>query len=131
LSAGTVLLVDDAPEIREVLTACLTDEGFAVTAYEAAEPALAQTDRAVPDLVVLDGRLARMSGWQCLEHLHASEQALRLPVLLLTAAIDDLDRAKQAADDCTRYLAKPFDIDELLATIYAVLAACDEPRTVQ
>jgi DNA-binding response OmpR family regulator len=126
---GTILVVDDAPEIRDLLTAFLSDEGFDVLAYDAAEGALTQIDLAVPDLLVLDGRMARMSGWQCLQCLRASARTLTLPVLMLTAAPDDLKQADRPADNFTTYLAKPFDLDELLAAIFGVMATCDETPT--
>jgi DNA-binding response OmpR family regulator len=122
---STVLLVDDAPEIRDFVTMFLKDEGFDVAACGAAEDALTQIDRAVPDLLILDGRLPRMSGWECLELLRASAQTVTLPVLLLTAAVDELERGQQQPPDaCTAFLAKPFDLDDLLATIQEVIESC-------
>ena len=77
-----------------------------------------------PALLILDGRLMRMSGWQCLELLRTSERTNRLPVLMLTAAIDELERSRRAADHCTAYLVKPFDIDDLLASIQDLMTVC-------
>src|SRR5215213_9145637 len=118
----TVLLVDDVPEMRDLVTMVLTDEGFAVTACGGAEEALGRLVPSLPDLLILDGRLPTMSGWQCLDLIRASERTARLPVLMLTAAVDDLQPGKQKpTDDCTSYLAKPFDIDELLTAIDGVI----------
>jgi DNA-binding response OmpR family regulator len=127
----TILLVDDAPEIRDVVTTFLTDEGFAVTACDRADVALARLVLSLPDLLILDGRLPGMSGWQCLDRLRAWERTARLPVLMLTAAADDLERARLLPpDDCTTYLGKPFDIDDLLATIRGVIETCNEQPLV-
>jgi len=121
---SSVLLVDDAPELRELVSTILTDEGFDVTAFDAAEEALTHIDLVLPDLLILDGRLTRMSGWQCFQLLRASERTEKLPVLMLTAAVDDVQRAEQPADDCTAYVTKPFDIDELLAKIDELIETC-------
>jgi DNA-binding response OmpR family regulator len=122
----TVLLVDDAPEIRDVVTTFLNEEGMDVTACARAEDALSQLALALPDLVILDGRLPGMSGWQCLDVLRASDRTVRLPVLMLTAAVDELEKHTDDTDDCTTYLAKPFVLDDLLAAISRVFETCDE-----
>lgn len=89
--------------------------------------ALARLALSLPDLLILDGRLPGMSGWQCLDLLRTSDRTTRLPILMLTAAADDLEKAGQAPpDDCTSYVAKPFDIDALLAAIHKVIETCDQ-----
>ncbi len=121
----TILLVDDAPEVREVMTLFLTDEGFEVETCGRAEDCLSRLAATLPDLLILDGRLPGMSGWTCLQQLRHSEHTAKLPVLMLTAAVDDLERARQdPPDDCTTYLAKPFDLDDLLAAIHGVIETC-------
>ena len=120
----TILLVDDAPEVRDVVATFLTDEGFDVSAYGRAEEALAQLDLSLPDLLILDGRLPMMSGWECLDRLRAADRTVKLPILLLTAAIDELQRNVRPPDECTIYLAKPFDIDVLLDAIRTVIETC-------
>lgn len=123
----TILLVEDAPDIRDVLTTFLIDEGFEVTACDRAEQAVALLALTLPDLVILDGRLPGMSGWQCLDQLRSSARTVPLPVLMLTAALDDLERRRREPhDECTTYLAKPFDLDDLLAAIHGVIETCDQ-----
>ena len=123
----TVLVVDDAPEIRDLVMTFLIDEGFAVTACGNAEEAMARLLLSLPDLMILDGRMPVMSGWQCLDVMRASVRTARLPVVMLTAAIDDLQMGvRKPPDDCTTYLGKPFDIDVLLAAIHRVIATCNE-----
>jgi DNA-binding response OmpR family regulator len=122
----TVLVIDDAPEIRDMVTEFLIGEGLAVVASGSAEEGLVLLDRSLPDLVILDGRLPGMSGWQCLELLRAAERTVRLPILMLTAAVDRLQTTAHPADDCTTYLAKPFDLDDLLASIHGVIQTCNQ-----
>jgi CheY-like chemotaxis protein len=124
LTMTTILLVDDAPEVRDVVAAFLADEGFDVGACGRAEEALARLELSLPDLLILDGRLPMTSGWECLDRLRASDRTAVLPVLMLTAALDDLERNERPPDECTTYLAKPFDIDELLEAIREVIETC-------
>lgn len=121
----TILLVDDAPDVRDITAIFLTDEGFDVSACDRAEECLAKLAATLPDLLILDGRLPGMSGWECLRRLRESKRTVKLPVLMLTAAVDDLKNARrEPPDDCTTFLAKPFDLDDLLAAIRGVIQAC-------
>ena len=125
LPMTTILLVEDAHEITDVVTTLLTDEGFEVAAYERAEEALNRIAVALPDLLILDGRLPGMSGWQCLELLRGAASSVRLPIVMLTAAVHELQRLAGPPDDCTAYLTKPFDVDELLDAIHSILQSCN------
>ncbi|MCC7370649.1 MAG: response regulator [Chloroflexi bacterium] len=121
----TILLVDDVPQIRDVVEAFLSDEGYDVRTCASAEDALAHLGQSVPDVMILDGRLPGMSGWQCLEKLRASERTARLPVLMLTAAPKDGQAYLSASGDgCTGCLVKPFDLDILLESIERVIEGC-------
>ena len=123
----TILLVDDAPDLRELLTTFLQEEGFTVTATDGAEKALALLAVDLPDLLILDGRLPGMSGWQCLDLLRAADRTVKLPVLMLTAAVDEIVKGQpEEPDDCTAYLAKPFDLDNLLAVMSGVIQTCNQ-----
>lgn len=123
-----IVLVEDDAAIRGMLEMLLTDEELTVTSYGAAEPALARLALTVPDILILDGQLPRMSGWECLGLLRAQQPTEKLPVLMLTGAVDAIERAqRQTADDCTTYVAKPFDIDEVLEAIRGVMRACGQP----
>ena len=103
----------------------LADEGFYVATCDRAEDCLERLADTIPDLLVLDGRLPGMSGWECLHRLREWERTAKLPVLMLTAAMDDLENARrEPPDDCTTFLAKPFDLDDLLAAIHGVIETC-------
>ena len=127
----TILLVEDAQEITDVVATLLRDEGFEVADCERAEDALSRIAVALPDLLILDGRLPGMSGWQCLDLLRGAEVSVRLPIVMLTAAIHELQAFARPPDDCTAYLTKPFDVDELLDAIQSILQTCNrEPQPV-
>lgn len=114
----TVLVVEDDVEIRRLIGALMRKEGFAV---EEAGDALAMDEamaRAAPDLVVLDLMLPGEDGLAICRRLRAVSQ---VPILMLTAKSDEIDRVvglEMGADD---YLTKPFGPRELLARVRALL----------
>jgi two-component system OmpR family response regulator len=113
-----VLLVEDDGEIRSLLADFLAREGYAVTCAEdgaAMDRALAQ---ARPDLVVLDLMLPGEDGLSICRRLRAKDT---LPILMLTAKADDVDRIVGLEIGADDYLPKPFNPRELLARIRAVL----------
>ena len=118
-------VVEDDTAMRDMLAAYLERQGLAVTAMPSAEELLRRIDRLRPDLVVLDVNLPGMSGLQACQKLRAAGD--RLPIILLTAQSDEVDRVlglEMGADD---YLGKPFSARELLARIRAVLRRAGQP----
>ena len=114
-----ILVVDDEPNIREVVELYLRREGFDVeTAADGAE-ALASVDRKQPDLIVLDLMLPVMGGLQLTRTLRDSHYDV--PIIMLTAKTEEGDRIsgfELGADD---YVTKPFSPKELVARVKAVL----------
>ena len=118
MSAIRILVIDDDAELCELLTAYLGSEGFAVAAAHDAASGLSRALEGQASLVVLDVMLPGMSGFEVLRRLR---ERSRVPVVMLTARGDDVDRIvglEMGADD---YLPKPFNPRELVARIRAVL----------
>jgi two-component system response regulator MprA len=117
--AARILIVDDEPAVRESLSSSLEFEGYRVA--EAADGAMAlervQADR--PDLVVLDVLMPRMDGLTTCRRLRAL--GATMPVLMLTARDMVGDRVTGLDAGADDYLAKPFELDELLARVRALL----------
>lgn len=115
-----ILIIDDDRELATMLAEFLDHEGFDVQlAHEAPSAPFGTAAGTLPDLVVLDVMLPGRSGFDLLRELRARET--RLPILMLTARGDAVDRIlglELGADD---YLSKPFDPRELAARIRAVL----------
>jgi len=114
----TVLLIDDEPQILEVLERYLSDEGYVV--HKAFDGPAAIRAAAVenPDLVVLDLKLPGMTGFEVFRELRARSQ---VPVIMLTSRVEEVDRVvglELGADD---YVTKPFSPREVVARIKAVL----------
>jgi two-component system alkaline phosphatase synthesis response regulator PhoP len=114
----TVLLVDDEPQIVEILERYLSDEGFVVRkAYDGAA-AVRAASAEKPDLVVLDLKLPGMTGFEVFREIRTTSQ---VPVIMLTSRIEEVDRIvglELGADD---YITKPFSPREVVARIKAVL----------
>ncbi|HET6963482.1 MAG TPA: response regulator transcription factor [Acidimicrobiales bacterium] len=113
-----LLIVDDDPEIRTMLSRILTDEGYRVAEMADGEALLKAMNEQPPDLVLLDVMLAAEDGMDVLANLRRKSD---VPVIMLTARGKELDRVlglKLGADD---YVVKPFSPSELTARIASVL----------
>jgi two-component system response regulator MprA len=119
MAEAAVLLVDDDAPIRRMLERTLTAEGYAITAVADGGAALAQVERSLPDVIVLDVAMPGLDGLAVTRRLRA--KGLVVPILLLTARdalhqrVEGLDAG---ADD---YLVKPFEVEELTARIRALM----------
>jgi DNA-binding response OmpR family regulator len=113
-----ILVVDDEPNIVELLKLYLKAEGYLVETASSGREALAKMRSSNPDLVILDLMLPDADGFQICRELRAKSN---LPILMLTARKEDVDKIiglEVGADD---YLTKPFNPRELIARIKAVL----------
>jgi CheY-like chemotaxis protein len=112
-AARPILVVDDDPEILAMLRDFLESEGHVVrTAANGAE-ALEALDEVAPALILLDMRMPVLDGWAFAERFR--ERELKYPIVVMTAA----ESARRWAEEigATGYIAKPFDVNELLETI--------------
>ncbi|CAL9487324.1 Sensor histidine kinase RcsC [Streptomyces sp. enrichment culture] len=117
--APTVLVVDDEPAVRDALRRSLSFEGYdTLLAADGAE-ALEAVERHRPDLVVLDVLMPRMDGLTAARRLRAAGK--HLPILMLTARDTVGDRVSGLDAGADDYLVKPFELDELLARVRALL----------
>lgn len=121
-----VLVVDDNEKIVEVLTAYLEQAGFSVRTALDGATAIAEVDRTVPDIALLDVMLPGVDG---IELTRRFQREHGLPVILVTARSDEVDRLiglEVGADD---YISKPFSPREVVARVKAVLRRTDGTRT--
>ncbi|MFG2001507.1 response regulator transcription factor [Spirillospora sp. NPDC048911] len=114
-----ILIVDDEPAVRESLVRSLEFEGYAVAEAADGTAALDRVAREEPDLVVLDVLMPRMDGLTACRRMRA--QGATMPVLMLTARDMVGDRVTGLDAGADDYLVKPFELDELLARIRALL----------
>jgi DNA-binding response OmpR family regulator len=124
----TVLVVDDEPLVRDVMSRYLEHDGHRVVTAEDGETARALIERETPSLVLLDIMLpGRTDGLELCRWIRSTSD---LPVILLTARVEETDRIvglELGADD---YVVKPFALEELLARVHAVLRRTN-PRLTQ
>lgn len=120
-SGAKILIVDDDPDIREVLTAMLASVGLSVTPVGSAEEALDYVGEERVDLVILDWSLPSMTGLDLCRMLRGRAVLESMPILFLSAnaLVQDIDEAfASGADD---YVVKPFRAPELGARIWSLL----------
>ncbi|SLN35924.1 response regulator transcription factor [Roseisalinus antarcticus] len=121
---STVLIVDDDPNIRDVLRIALGQAGFATEEAADGNRALESMETLAPDLVVLDIGLPERDGLEVCREMRRSSQ---VPVLFLTARGDEIDRVvglEMGGDD---YVCKPFSPRELVARVKAILKRSGRP----
>ncbi len=113
-----ILVVEDQDDLREVVAETLREESFAVDESPDGEEGLYKALNWDYDLVVLDVMMPVMDGWEVLEKLRKEKQT---PVLMLTALDQVRDKVKGLNHGADDYLAKPFDLAELVARVRAVI----------
>lgn len=129
-STQTVLVVDDEPMVREVLTQYLTHDGFSVIVAADGDVAVDLVSARNPDLVLLDLMLPKRHGLEVLEYVRANSA---VPVILLTALGDEADRVRGLELGADDYVVKPFSPREVAARVRSVLRRTAGPaiRNVQ
>lgn len=114
-----ILVVDDEPNIREVLELYLRRDGYAVEVAADGEAALAAIERTFPDLIVLDLMMPVVDGIELTRALRQSE--LDIPIIMLTAKGEEADRIRGLELGADDYVTKPFSPKEVVARVKAVL----------
>ena len=115
-----ILIVEDEPSVRELITYNLQQAGYDTVHAEDAEKAMAVINAALPGLILLDWMLPKMSGVEFARTLRRHERTRWIPIIMLTARAQEADKVMglDIADD---YITKPFSPRELIARINAVL----------
>ncbi|HEY6101059.1 MAG TPA: response regulator [Anaeromyxobacter sp.] len=124
----SVLLVDDEKDLLSVVDFNLRAAGFETALASSGEEALAQLRRRVPDLVLLDLMLPDLPGTEVLRRIRADPRTRHVPVVMLTAKGEEVDRVvgfEVGADD---YVTKPFSVRELVLRVKAVLRRAGSAR---
>ena len=116
-----VLVVEDEDALATLLQYNLEKEGYHVGMASDGEEALTQVDERLPDLVVLDWMLPKVSGIEVCRRLRAGAKTRNLPIVMLTARGEESDRVRGLDTGADDYLVKPFAMTELTARLRAVL----------
>jgi DNA-binding response OmpR family regulator len=119
--AQRILIVDDDPDIIRVVRGYLEQAGYQALSAGDGGSALRLVRQERPDVVVLDLMLPGRSGWEVLQSIRADPQLSAMPIVLLTARVEDIDKVgglELGADD---YITKPFNPHEVVARVKALL----------
>ena len=114
---GTVLLIEDEPNIIEAIRFILSRDGWRVDTHSDGETAVEAVRARRPDLVVLDVMLPNRSGYDILHDLRGDAEFRELPVLMLTARGQKKDRELAEKLGASRFMTKPFSNNEVLETV--------------
>jgi DNA-binding response OmpR family regulator len=117
----TILVADDEEDVRELVSYRLTRSGYEVIGAADGLEALELASARVPDLMVLDVMMPRLDGYELTRRVRAEEALRAIPVILLTARSQETDVSRGFEVGADDYLKKPFNPDELVARVRAVL----------
>lgn len=117
-----ILVVEDVPLGLAVLRTRLESEGFAVLTARDGVEALEQAREGHPDLMLLDLMLPRLSGERVCQELRADPRTRTLPIIVLSARVQEAERLRALAAGADAFIAKPYDMARLVEEIHARLA---------
>ncbi len=116
-----VLVVEDEPAQREVLAYNLEAEGFVVSRAESGDEALMLVEEDRPDIIVLDWMLPGVSGIEICRRLKMRRETRGVPIIMVSARSDEVDRVRGLETGADDYVVKPFSLVELMARVRAQL----------
>jgi two-component system phosphate regulon response regulator PhoB len=116
-----VLVVEDETAQREILAYNLEAEGFRVSRAETGDEALVLVDEERPDIIVLDWMLPGVSGIEICRRLKARGDTRGVPIIMLSARSEELDRVRGLETGADDYVVKPYSVSELMARLRANL----------
>ena len=123
-----ILVVEDEPDIRELLTFTIGRAGYDVIAAETAEQALQKMGEGLPELVLIDWMLPGMDGVELARRMRQDELTAELPIIMLTARGEEGDKLKSFGIGVDDYVTKPFSPRALWARIKALLRRAGAPE---
>jgi len=121
VAGETILVIDDEANIVELARMYLEQEGFRVQSAGDGAKALEMLARQPPALMVLDLMLPEVDGWEVCRRVRAGKAAPDLPIIMLTARDDDVDKIVELELGADDYVTKPFNPRELVARVKAIL----------
>jgi len=117
-----ILIAEDEPDIRELVAFTLRFAGHEVTATSNGEEAVQMASKLIPDLILMDVRMPRMTGYDACRVMKASPVLKDIPVVFLSAKGQESEIATGLAAGAEEYLLKPFAPDQLTDRVKAILA---------
>jgi len=122
MSPKKILVVDDEVDLAETVRFSLEMEGFNVLVSVNGEDALNQARKENPDLIILDLMLPKLDGYKVCRLLKFDERYKHIPILMLTAKIQEKDKILGKETGADEYITKPFEMDYLMEKVKAYLS---------
>jgi DNA-binding response OmpR family regulator len=120
-----ILIVDDDPDMVELLRLSLTEAGYLACTATTGTEALAEVQRSSPDLVVLDLLLPEMNGFSVCEHLRQNPATATIPIIMITVLPGQFPRLVGVESGVNAYVNKPFQTQELVSCVDDLLRVPD------
>jgi DNA-binding response OmpR family regulator len=117
-----ILIAEDEPDIRELVAFTLRFAGYEVTATPNGEDALHQASQIIPDLIIMDVRMPKMTGYEACRAMKADVALKDIPVVFLSAKGQDAEIQTGLDLGAEDYLLKPFAPDQLVERVKSILA---------
>lgn len=119
--AAKIMIVEDEPAIQKLIAINVEQAGYTSICADDAEEAMTAINEVLPDLILLDWMLPKMSGVAFARHLRSNARTRLIPIIMLTARADESDKVSGLEIGADDYVTKPFSPRELIARIKAVL----------
>lgn len=116
-----IIIVEDEPAIQQMIALNIVQAGYQPVCARDAEEAMIQINEVLPDLILLDWMLPKMSGIEFARMLRRNSRTQQIPIIMLTARTDENDKVSGLETGADDYVTKPFSPRELIARIKAVL----------
>lgn len=123
MTAARVLVVDDEPDVVELIEMLLQRRGYEVLTASNGMEGIMRADAERPDLILLDIMMDEMDGWETLKLLRLEANTRDIPVVMVSARMEPRDKIRGLQEGAVDYVTKPFAVQELLDTVAEVLAA--------
>ena len=119
---ANILIAEDEPDIRDLITFTLQFAGHQVTATSNGEEAYHKAVELLPDLILMDVRMPRMNGYDSCRLIKAHEKTRNIPVVFLSAKGQDAEIQTGFEAGAVEYIVKPFAPDQLTESVNAILS---------
>lgn len=128
LSAPTVLVIEDYADTRQLISSILRKDGYQVIEAEDGVEGLLKASAGYPDLVIMDLALPEMDGVETARRIRQTPKLSRTPIFVVSAWLTKEVEADVRAVGCTEVFSKPFEVDELVNRVRAVVGSSSRPE---